>query len=107
DEILTVTDCLITDYSSIPFDYSLLDNAKKIIFYCYDKKEYSETTGLQSGFSEWAPGDIVLTLDGLLESIKKKNDMNFIEFNKQWNTYNDGNASARVIQHIKNKFNEF
>lgn len=107
DEVLTVTDCLITDYSSIPFDYSLLDNAKKIIFYCYDKKEYSKTTGLQKDFSEWAPGDIVLTLDDLLESIKKKNDINFIEFNKQWNTYNDGNAGARFVQHIKNKFNEF
>ncbi|MEK4947766.1 CDP-glycerol glycerophosphotransferase family protein [Carnobacterium sp. FSL W8-0810] len=107
EEILAITDCLVTDYSSIPFEYSLLENAKKIIFYCYDKKYYSETTGLQKDFSNWAPGDIVYTIDELLESINKKNNTNFAKFNEQWNTYNDGNAKLRVIQHIKNKFNEF
>lgn len=106
EDILTITDCLITDYSSIPFDYSLLDNSKKIIFYCYDKKDYNETVGIQKHFSEWAPGDIVYNLDELLISIKKENNNKFIEFNKQWNTYNDGNSRKRVIQHLEKKFIE-
>ena len=37
-ELLKISDCLITDYSSVHIDYLLLN--KPIIFYCYDIKRY-------------------------------------------------------------------
>src|SRR5690606_5684487 len=44
NELLVVSDILITDYSSIPFEYVLLK--KPTIFYPYDLKDYQENPGL-------------------------------------------------------------
>lgn len=103
EDLLVVTDCLITDYSSVPFDYALLSNAKKIIFYCYDYKIYKENPGIQKDFSEWAPGDIVETMQQLIESIKEKGNIDFNKFNQKWNTYNDGKSTERLVHHIVKK----
>ena len=37
-EFLNISDCLITDYSSVFFDYAI--TGRKIIIFDYDKKEY-------------------------------------------------------------------
>ena len=42
NDLLLVADRLITDYSSVIFDYSLLPNAKQILFYCYDYDQYAQ-----------------------------------------------------------------
>lgn len=58
-ELLPFTDLLITDYSSIYFDYLLLD--KPIIFAPTDLKEYNETRGLLlQPYDNWTPGRKVL-----------------------------------------------
>ncbi|WP_280521782.1 CDP-glycerol glycerophosphotransferase family protein [Desemzia incerta] len=101
EDLLVVTDILITDYSSIPFDFTLLDNAKNILFYCYDLEEYDQITGLQKDFKEWAPGEIVQTMDELIVQIKKETYNDFVEFNDKWNTYNDGYAIKHLIEHIQ------
>lgn len=104
EDLLVVTECLITDYSSIPFEYTLLDNAEKIVFYCYDQESYNNKTGIQKDFKEWAPGEIVSTMDGVIKAIKQEKEISFDEFNKRWNTYNDGYSKERVIKHIKKKY---
>lgn len=103
NDLLLITDRLITDYSSVIFDYTLLPNAKQIILYCYDFKEYKENIGIQKDFQEWAPGPIV-TSEAELNSIIKKplKRANFDKFNIKWNTFNDGNATERVIKHEEN-----
>ncbi len=107
EDLLVVTDCLITDYSSIPFEFTLLDNAKKIIFYCYDQTYYEQHTGIQKDFKEWAPGVIVSSMDEVIASIKQEDQVDFTEFNQKWNTYNDGHAKKRVMAHIQNKYKDF
>ncbi|SEL18402.1 CDP-glycerol glycerophosphotransferase, TagB/SpsB family [Carnobacterium iners] len=104
EDLLVVTDCLITDYSSVPFEFTLLDNAKKIIFYCYDQDAYNQRTGIQRNFKEWAPGEIVSSMDGVIAAIKKENKIDFNQFNEKWNTYNDGHSKERVIKHIQKKY---
>lgn len=39
NEMMCVADLLITDYSSVIFEFSLLD--KPMVFYCYDYDEYN------------------------------------------------------------------
>ena len=51
---LTYTDFLITDYSSIYFDYLLLD--KEIIFIPYDLENYTKNRELYFSFDEITPG---------------------------------------------------
>ena len=44
NELMSISDCLITDYSSIMFDYYL--TSKPIYLYCYDYENYSTTRGM-------------------------------------------------------------
>ncbi|ARO64138.1 Uncharacterized protein B5E39_1701 [Bacillus cereus] len=75
-EVLGATDLLITDYSSVYFDYLLLD--KPIIFTPVDYKEYEENRGfLLSPYEEWTPGPKAITQKSLQmkieEELKNKN----------------------------------
>lgn len=54
-EFLRYADCLITDYSSVYFDYLLLD--RPIVFYNYDYEEYlSQSRELYFPYEEFTPG---------------------------------------------------
>nr|WP_294492581.1 CDP-glycerol glycerophosphotransferase family protein [uncultured Anaerosporobacter sp.] len=61
-------DLLITDYSSIYFDY-LLTN-RNIIFFDYDRKEYlSESREFYYDYDEYTPGPKVETMKSLFDAI--------------------------------------
>lgn len=66
--LLQHTDMLITDYSSIYFDYSLLDNP--IVFYPFDLEQYRSTRGFYLDYEEVTPGPVATDFDELLESIE-------------------------------------
>src|SRR5699024_6365752 len=57
NELLTITDILITDYSSIPFEYSILN--RPMLFYAYDFKEYAKERGIWKDYIERVPGPVV------------------------------------------------
>lgn len=97
-ELLTVTDTLITDYSSVAFDYSLLKSAKSIIFYMFDFDSYQQNPGIQDDFLSWLPSKPVKTLAELKTAILSRQETDFNKFNEKWNTYNDGQATGRVVQ---------
>lgn len=98
--LLAATDICITDYSSIPFDYTLLHPEGRLIFYQYDLAMYRERFGLESLFEKSIPGPVVQTKDELQAALLQP-IVSFEAFNKQWNTYNDGCATQRLIQYIK------
>ncbi|MDK1723354.1 CDP-glycerol glycerophosphotransferase family protein [Dellaglioa algida] len=100
-ELLTITNCLITDYSSVVFDFSLLPNAEQILFYCFDYQIYKDSIGIQSEFQEWAPGPIVQTMNELVNAYQKvqNSDRQLDTFNLLWNTANDGYATKRVLDY--------
>jgi teichoic acid glycerol-phosphate transferase len=63
--LLPFTDCLITDYSSIYFDY--MDLNKKIVFYCYDLKDYTDNNRrLYFDYNEVTPGEKIYDMEDLL-----------------------------------------
>jgi CDP-glycerol glycerophosphotransferase (TagB/SpsB family) len=67
-EMLNAVDLLITDYSSIYFDYLILDRA--IIFTPTDQTQYAENRGfLMEPYDFWAPGPKCLTQRSFLETI--------------------------------------
>lgn len=70
NDLLLITDVLITDYSSVIFDYALLN--KPIIYFAYDLEEYAGNggRGLYFDFSEYVYGDIAQNTDKLISSIK-------------------------------------
>lgn len=63
--LMPFTDALITDYSSIYYDYILMDN-KQIILYIPDKDSYiSDSRDLLMDYTENCKGDIALTFEEL------------------------------------------
>lgn len=100
-EILNAADLLITDYSSVYFDYLLLD--RPIIFTPIDFKEYSETRGfILEPYEKWTPGAKVLTQETLeREIIKSLKDNSYYKLEREnirniIHRYIDGESSKRI-----------
>lgn len=53
-DLLKMSDLLISDYSSVPFEFALLD--KPILFYTYDMEAYNRTRGLIRHYTEVITG---------------------------------------------------
>ena len=67
NELMFVSDILISDYSSIFFDYSIL--GRPMLTFCYDYEEYSSKRGMYFDIRKELDSDNS-TQDQLLESIK-------------------------------------
>ena len=68
-EFLNAADVLVTDYSSVYFDYLLLD--RPIIFTDCDVDSYAENRGLMlEPLDFWRPGPVVNSMDELLKTLK-------------------------------------
>lgn len=68
--LLAYTDVLITDYSSILYDYLLLDN-KDVILYLYDYKEYVKDREFNYPFLENVVGEIAYTFPELVTLLER------------------------------------
>ncbi|MBC7101496.1 MAG: CDP-glycerol glycerophosphotransferase family protein [Methanobacteriales archaeon] len=101
--ILPCIDILITDYSSIYFDFLLLD--RPIIFITTDLKEYKKKRGfILEPFEFWTPGPKVKNFDKLLKELEKtiKNPNYYQEerklINDLVNYYKDNKSTERVYK---------
>lgn len=66
--LLHVTDLLITDYSSIIYEYSLLD--RPMLFFVPDKINYAATRGFHREYDETAPGRVCVTFAEVIDAIE-------------------------------------
>nr|WP_249315467.1 CDP-glycerol glycerophosphotransferase family protein [Bacillus sp. FJAT-49711] len=98
NHLLVVTDLLISDYSSIPFEYSLLH--RPMIFFAYDLHEYEKLRGFWEGYDQLVPGPIVKDTGSLIDIIHSSQfDLNkVVQFSHEWNQYSQGNSSKNLIQ---------
>src|SRR5699024_11984423 len=90
NDLLVGSDVLITDYSSIPFEYSLLQ--KPMIFYAYDYDEYALKRGIWDDYTERVPGPVVYNTNQLIETICDVHFMfdNVQSFFYDWIAYFNG-----------------
>lgn len=102
-ELYLISDILITDYSSVMFDYSILK--RPMIFYTCDMEFYKDNIrNFYFDIYEEAPGKIVKNNEKLIKILKnfdygdylKSYEEKYKEFNKKYNEYDDGNASKKV-----------
>jgi CDP-glycerol glycerophosphotransferase len=101
NELMLVSDILISDYSSIMFDFSILN--RPIYSYAYDYDEYKEKRGMYIDIEKELPNGIQRTEIEILEEIKK---CDFIEqvrktrkFSKKY-IETDGNAVTSIDKFI-------
>lgn len=102
NDLYLASDMLITDYSSVFFDYAILE--KPIIYYMYDLEQYAgEIRGFYLGLDELI-GPIVQTEEELIRAIRETSHFSCGEkhraFNERFNPLTDGKASARVAEHV-------
>ncbi|MGO2861531.1 MAG: CDP-glycerol glycerophosphotransferase family protein [Brevibacterium sp.] len=69
NDLLLVSDVLITDYSSVIYEYSLLE--RPMIFFAYDLETYSATRGMHRDYEEAAPGSIATTFEELIGLLRQ------------------------------------
>lgn len=94
-EFLNATDGLITDYSSIFFDYAI--TRKKIILFTYDKEEYTEDRGFYFSMDE-LPFPQVNTVDALLACMNEPKTYDDTEFLKRFCPYENEGVTEAVLQ---------
>jgi CDP-glycerol glycerophosphotransferase (TagB/SpsB family) len=109
--ILKYIDILITDYSSIAYDFLLLN--KPIIFFNYDYIEYKQAREASAekefllDYEKDTPGQKVQTQIELINEMAKileGNDLYSearIEIRNKLFDYTDGNSCSRIYNHIK------
>ncbi|MGW7638940.1 bifunctional glycosyltransferase/CDP-glycerol:glycerophosphate glycerophosphotransferase [Streptomyces decoyicus] len=101
--LLELADGLITDYSSVMFDYALLD--RPLVFFTYDYDEYvHEGRGTYFDLLEHAPGPVVRTEDAFHEAIKsfESQALEYAksrkEFVAKFGEYDQGNAAQSIVE---------
>lgn len=102
-QFLTQTDALISDYSSISFDYMLLD--KPIAYVLSDYKEYKLGFAVENPL-EYMPGCYIYNIEDLYQFIndvvkgedRYKDKRNIIR--DKIHTYQDGKSCERVIKFL-------
>ena len=100
NDLFYFTDLLITDYSSNIFEYSLM--RKPMLFFAFDKIQYSFSRGFHRDYEESAPGKVCYTFEELLNAIQLK-DFEYQkveEYVEHHFDYIDSHASDRVIDWI-------
>ena len=100
NDILTITDLLITDYSSIIFDYSLL--GKPMIFYAYDLEEYLVDRDFYYEYEEFIPGPLARTNKDIIELINNDQfDLDVVDrFCRKFFVEKDGKNSKRFVEEV-------
>lgn len=100
--LYAVSDLLITDYSSVFFDFTIQD--KPVLFYMSDLEEYrDELRGFYLDIYKDLPGDIIESEDELLRTIKNgsyKNDDKLSSFRNRFHTLEKGNAAKCIVEQI-------
>ena len=109
--ILKYIDILITDYSSIAYDFLLLN--KPIIFFNYDYVEYKQVREVSAekafllDYEKDTPGEKVQTQIELVNEMIKileGNDLyaeSRVEIHNKLFDYTDGNSCSRIYNHMK------
>lgn len=104
--LMMAADIMITDYSSVIFECSILN--KPIIFYCPDYEEYERDFYLE--FLEDTYGDFTVTQEELtraiIKNLEKPNLEKLAEFKEKYMGACDGHSTEHVVQMIKELMSE-
>ncbi|MFY9198656.1 MAG: CDP-glycerol glycerophosphotransferase family protein [Acutalibacteraceae bacterium] len=96
NDLLFVTDLLVSDYSSAIFEASLLNIP--MLFYAFDLNEYISSRDFYCEYKSFLPGKITYDLQGLLQAVNDKDfEVEKINaFRDKFFDEQDGGSSKRV-----------
>ncbi|WP_406459314.1 CDP-glycerol glycerophosphotransferase family protein [Streptomyces sp. NBC_01622] len=104
EDVCLAADALVTDYSSIMFDYANLD--RPIVVYADDWEVYRETRGVYFDLMEAPPGPVARTPEELAQVFRDGSYANKAstalraEFRSRFCEFDDGLAAERVVRRV-------
>lgn len=100
NDLMHISDMLITDYSSVIFEYALL--RKPIVFFCYDLANYNR--GFYLNYPDDLPGDVFETQEELSEYLQATEKHVITEkyerFIEKYMAACDGHSCERIAELI-------
>lgn len=100
NDLLLIADLLISDYSSLIFEYALLE--RPMIFYAHDRVTYVKERDFYYKYEMFVPGPIAETTEELIQILHQSNfDLDRIRaFKEKFFDDFDGKASQRFVQQV-------
>lgn len=104
EELALASDGLITDYSSVMFDYANLD--RPIVVFADDWETYAVTRGVYFDIGEHRPGPVVRSqreLEEVFASGAWQDEAAAADraaFRRRFCEFDDGHAAERVVRHV-------
>ncbi|MER5259278.1 CDP-glycerol glycerophosphotransferase family protein [Streptomyces sp. NPDC002855] len=104
-ELLLVSDVLVTDYSSLMFDFA--HTGRPMLFHAYDLEHYRDTVrGFYLDFETSAPGPLLASTGEVVEALRDLDSITarhaeaYAAFREAYCDLDDGQASARVAERL-------
>ncbi|MDT0411320.1 MULTISPECIES: bifunctional glycosyltransferase/CDP-glycerol:glycerophosphate glycerophosphotransferase [Streptomyces] len=104
-DLYLVADILVTDYSSVMFDYANLQ--RPMLFFTYDLEHYRDVLrGFYFDFEREAPGPLIPDSDGLISAIRDIDTVRatyadrYRDFHERFCGLDDGQATGRVVDRL-------
>ena len=106
-ELMAVADVLVTDYSSVMFDFSA--TGRPMVFHVADEEHYaSEVRGFAWDLREKAPGPLVTTVESCADAVARAAEPaerrrwadRYRSWRAQFNPLDDGHATQRVVDRL-------
>ncbi len=96
-QFLNIADTLITDYSSVFFDFAI--TKRRIVLFCYDKNNYLKTRGMYFDYND-LPFEKAETVKELFKILDKKNNVKYDSFLKKFCNYEREDACKLLCEKI-------
>lgn len=104
-ELYLISDMLITDYSSVFFDYANLK--RPILFYTYDLEKYRDTLrGFYIDMETEVPGPLLKNTDEVIHAIENIGEVEdaygerYTEFYNRFCHWDDGEAAKKTVEKV-------
>lgn len=104
-DLLLISDILITDYSSMMFDFA--NTKRPILFYTFDLHEYrDDIRGFYMDFEKEAPGPLLFDTDQIIDSITNLDNVK-LDYRERYKSFinnycylDDGKSSKRIVDEL-------
>ena len=99
DTALCCADILVADYSSLIFEFSLLE--RPMLFFAYDLEEYDRDRSFYYDYKSFVPGKIVTDTDEIIEAVQKSDFQKekVRPFKEKFMSACDGNCTKRIADY--------
>lgn len=97
-DFLNVADILITDYSSVFFDYA--NSKRKIILFAYDEKEYLNQRGFYIDYHKDLPFEKVYNAKELVQAINNIEVKEYDDFTKKYCEFDEPEAPKHICEFL-------